>query len=83
MSAEEEVEKLAIAMGKGQFRARFSHDPDGAMDSEGIDASQIPADFINTLKTLSHGELNVIAHTTGTLRDKGMQNEPSIMMMPL
>lgn len=83
MTAEGEVEKLAVALEGGPFRADFSQDADEAMAAASIDASQIPRDFIETLKTLSHGELNAIARTTKDLRAKGMQDETSLMRMPL
>jgi len=83
VSAEDEVEKLAEALQAGPFRAAFSHDPEGAMDGAGIDASLIPAEFIDTLKGLSLQELGVISRTTRELRDKGMHHESSLMRMPL
>jgi hypothetical protein len=57
VASAEEVERLTAELQKPMFRKSFYLDADAAMTAAGLDASEIPAELVNTLKGLSLLEL--------------------------
>jgi hypothetical protein len=80
----EEVGKLADELQKPVFRRQFSVDADDALDGAGLDASEIPAGLLDTLKGLSLVELGVMARMTRELKDTLSEDDwQAIAMGPL
>ena len=81
VASSEEVGKLADALQQPQFRRAFSMNADAAMEGASIDAAEIPADLLNTLRGLSLLELGVIARVNREL--EGLKGNDVMIQMPV
>lgn len=81
VNSADEVERLFAELQNPAFRKSFYLDADAAMETAGLNANQIPAELMNTLKGLSHLELGVIARVNRELGP--LKGDEAMLMGPL
>jgi hypothetical protein len=81
VNSADEVERLFAELQNPAFRKSFYLDADAAVETAGLNASQIPAELMNTLKGLSHLELGVIARVNRELGP--LKGDEAMLMGPL
>ena len=84
MASEIEVGKLAQELQGPVFRRLFYVDADAALEAAGLNAGEIPAGLLNTLKGLSLHELGFVARVNRELKEGVSEEElPSMLRMPV
>jgi hypothetical protein len=72
--------KLSDLLAQPDARRSFLDDPEGTMRRYGVDPSDVPPALVDTLKSLSLEELEVISRVNTTLRARLTEEERRLML---